>query len=908
MKPLLYLLLSLCLSLPFVSQRGYAQLSAVRAQLERSQAQEKVYLHLDNNCYFLGDTIWYKSYVVRADDHRYTDMSRLVYVELVTPDGMVVERQKLIASSQGFGDGCFALRDTLYSGYYELRAYTRWMLNFCVTQHPHHKWDEEQFYSPDMARDFFREYGAISRRVVPVFEKPERAGEYGYRFMKERPKRRLPVPPKPKLNVSFYPEGGHIVAGQPCRVAFEATDQLGQAVHVEGRVITAQGSQRVATTYQGRGAFWLTAAKGVGAEAEFSYQGHTYTFRLPAAVSDGCALQILQEPDSIIALISPQGAPARDSLLVVDLCRGRLQVAEAIGPGSAQPYRLAIAKRQLTTGVNNLLVLDAEGRPLADRLFFVNLHDHSPSAISMTGSTCRDLDPLQPVTMTFQAPPDAHHLSIAVRDAKTDETTYDTGNILTDLLLSSELQGFVPHPDYYFADTSSVRQQALDLLMLVQGWRRYDYQALVSADTLRYQPEVSFTVEGMVGRTIDFVDADVSIVLADMEQQHQSMDSTLLDERGGGVPDAPRVYQHPSPLRHEVEVIAELVLADEVGEVSVPTFNNGHFAFEVPPFFGQAILFLRAHGIGKKPSSRDVSDRFDEHAWPDYYVKRNLFYPVFAQPYNYYQCHLPDVDGQDDDQYRYWLEDASSRVRISAMDAVLPDVDVTALLRRGSRVQDLNHPVFTMDAYDLFNLTCDYGLESGRFHYADFAHDICTLLFGSYDASGRSAVVQRRLDADIDGDYHVGDEFYQGGEVRSYQSNYTLINNTQLKRMDQVRVYSDFDLRSYDTPLQRSSDVWDVLVKFVLLPGEGERRSYRDRRIQLQGIHMPTAFYQPDYSHLPLPDSVSDYRRTLYWNANAPLDADGCCTVQFYNNSTARRLHLSVAGLTADGHPVTLEK
>lgn len=882
----------------------------VESLLHAAPVQEKVYLHLDNNCYFLGDTIWYKSYVVRADNHRYTDMSRLVYVELVSPDGLVVERQTLIATSQGMGDGNFVLRDSLYSGYYELRAYTRWMLNFCVTQHPHFAWDEEQFYSRRMAKDFFREFGTISRRVVPVFEKPERQGEYGYRFMKERPKRRLPAPAKPALIVKFYPEGGQLLADTPCRVAFEATNEQGQAVQISG-IVTADGrSQEVATAFQGRGEFELRAPSHGKAKATFRYLGKDYHFELPSAVADGCALRLSHEADSVVADFTLRGAPAFDTLQMAVLCRGRLLSYQTLAPQGTTPYRLAFAKQNLTTGVNNLLILDAQGRPVADRLFFVNRHDYEGAAATMSGSTCRDLDPLQPVTMTFQAPADARHLSISVRDRKTDETTYDTGTMLTELLLSSELQGFVANPDFYFVDDSPARQQALDLLMMVQGWRRYDYQAMVGAEALRYVPEVSFTVEGVVGKTIDFEDDATLLYQNEFESEHQSMDSSLVvDATNSQINASSRpLYRHPSPLKREVEVKAELSLIDEVGEITVQTHDSGHFAFELPPFFGKAILFLRASKNADRQRKRDVSERFDEKAWPDYYVKRDLFYPVFAQPYSYYQCHLPDVDGDINDEYRYWLENASAKVRISAMDQVLDNVDVSALLRRGSRVQDLNHPVFTMDAYELFNLTCDYGLESGVFHYSDFSNDVSTLLFGSYDNSGRSPVVQRRLNADIDGEFRTGDEYYVGFEMQSYQSNYTRSLGMQLKRMDEVRVYTDFDLRNYDAPLERSAEIWDVLVKFVLFPNEGERRTYRDRRIQLSGIYMPADFYKPDYSRCPLPEGETDYRRTLYWNPNAQLDADGRCTITFYNNSTARNLHISVAGLTADGIPVTLEQ
>ena len=85
MKRILYLLSLLLGSLTAQGQTG---LEAVKDMLEQAPVQEKVYIHMDNTCYFKGDTIWYKAYVVRADNNHYTDMSRLMYVELVSPDGL----------------------------------------------------------------------------------------------------------------------------------------------------------------------------------------------------------------------------------------------------------------------------------------------------------------------------------------------------------------------------------------------------------------------------------------------------------------------------------------------------------------------------------------------------------------------------------------------------------------------------------------------------------------------------------------------------------------------------------------------------------------------------------------------------------------------------------------------------
>lgn len=46
--------------------------------------QEKVYLHLDNTGYYMGDSIWYKAYVIRTDSGRPSRLSHVLYVELAT--------------------------------------------------------------------------------------------------------------------------------------------------------------------------------------------------------------------------------------------------------------------------------------------------------------------------------------------------------------------------------------------------------------------------------------------------------------------------------------------------------------------------------------------------------------------------------------------------------------------------------------------------------------------------------------------------------------------------------------------------------------------------------------------------------------------------------------------------------
>lgn len=183
--------------------------------------QEKVYLHFDNTGYFLGESIWFKAYVTTASMLSQTPLSRVLYVELLDTEGNVVHTQKL-RITEGQADGSIPLTKlAMKSGFYEVRAYTRLMLN----------WDRETLFS----------------RVFPVFDKPAHQGEYDKKIIRLRPtsykipQKRAETPSAGKLNVEFYPEGGYLVNGITSVVGFKVTDREGRSLSASGCVCNAQG-------------------------------------------------------------------------------------------------------------------------------------------------------------------------------------------------------------------------------------------------------------------------------------------------------------------------------------------------------------------------------------------------------------------------------------------------------------------------------------------------------------------------------------------------------------------------------------------------------------------------------------------------------------------------------------------
>ncbi len=122
MKRLLLLQWFLLATVMVLAQDGspQQQLTALQDNFDhfaKTYPQERVYLHFDNTSYFKGEHIYYKAYVVDDASLKPSDMSKILYVELVNPIGYPVETQKLMVRN-GQTSGSFLLKDTLNAGFF----------------------------------------------------------------------------------------------------------------------------------------------------------------------------------------------------------------------------------------------------------------------------------------------------------------------------------------------------------------------------------------------------------------------------------------------------------------------------------------------------------------------------------------------------------------------------------------------------------------------------------------------------------------------------------------------------------------------------------------------------------------------------------------------------------------------
>lgn len=894
--------------LPARSQGEFDKLLSRLQAFGKRLPQEQVFIHMDNTCYHLGDTIFYKAFVRREDHGHPTNISGVLYCELLSNDGFLVERQA-IRLSGGEGDGSFCLNDSLlYAGFYELRAYTKWQLNWGRTSKEHGTWIHKYFFNDEMADDYFQDYEKLYSRVFPVYDRPLSAGE-NYHDMTLRPlasyyKQDNSVP---KTLLQFFPEGGELVADIPTRVAWEARNESGVCLDGTLRISLPDGTEITSHTLnRGRGLFDITAPKGATLKASFTpdadqsdrgaSDARPATAELPEVQDVGVALHV--ETDTAAIHVRCAASPSVDTqhLGVTIMHAGVLCHFSSLAEGD-------IHFRPTKPGVYQTTVFDTEGRVYADRLSFYRPTGFSTLTMEISGVKSGKYQPFEHITIQLRGLPESS-VAVAVRDAASTEFTYDTGNILTEQLLSSQIRGFVPHPQWFFQEDTPQRRQALDLLLMVQGWRKYSWHEMAVPGTfeLTHAPEGRFmhwqgqinnyslakSTELYSGRGKEMTPTDGKE--KEMEKSYEY--SSVAQEASERSERKQNALKHPMALHAE---FAQPGSESVIGDMT----SQGSFALDFPAYYGEFFFFLGASDTTKWKKghapiwTQNGRTKSDEVDYPEFYVKLDPAFPRFPKAYDYYQSHLAPMPMESP---LYNSMDADVRL--------LSEVTVGAR-RSGRRKFAQWKPAFVVDAYEAFNTTCDAGLTPGYFVDASrFIRDVALAYLAdmgcqkSYDVSssmdGKSLVERtaRQREKQKTGMQDIPESTTNISDWEQRLYNY-------LWNLSDVKVYTDFSPRNEKNRDRLSRSFPTVHVDLVKMPDGGERNYQRNRRWKMKGFSVAEEFYSPDYSGRPLPPY--DYRRTLYWNPSVTLDHEGCATVTLYNNSTPTFVQVSAEGWSKDG-------
>lgn len=515
---------------------------------------EKVYLQTDKPAYGLGDTLWFKAYLLEAAYLTASKKSGILYVEIADENNRVVKRI-MSPVYHGLTYGNIKL-DTvdIPQGNYTLMAYTNWMRNFndsCFFRKPFYVSNTNGNdwlinYRSQAEKVNGRENVKLNLRLTDFSGQPVRLREMQMRLnsndknllknnvqtdldgilnvnfnlpdkantrqlnieltdlRKGQGNRRIPMPlplnrPE-KIDLQFMPEGGYLVAGMPARVAFKAVSEDGLGTPINGNIYDNSGQLITAfsTSHAGIGSFKFTPNANQTYQAKIKLpDGQLKTYNLPTVLPSGITLQVSNafKADSCYITIrtTPDLVNSSKNYYLFGQSHGIMCYGASVVLDQAF-LKFKVAKNVFPTGIVRFMLVNTRYNLLNERLAYIDHQDQLNIKVTANQPNYvqRDSVVLNIEVTDQSGNPIAGNFALSVTDdSQVKADTLKQINFSNYLMLSSNLKGQIDQPGYYNNPGSSLHKWLhTDELLLAQGWTGYDW-----TNALKPEPNWAYAPE-----------------------------------------------------------------------------------------------------------------------------------------------------------------------------------------------------------------------------------------------------------------------------------------------------------------------------------------------------------------------------------------------------------------------------
>ncbi len=881
--------------------------------------REKVYLHVDRSYFQPGDDVWFKAYTVNSLNNKLSVLSKTLFVTIVSPEGDVIQSgQFLIRNGRAWGD--FELNPSLTSGQYELIAYSSWMKNFSPEDVYRQKINIRSdvvpniFVEASFSKDYFVEqesaslvanvvgldgvglenlkmtysvsdgYDLLKEEKVKVedngelvlnFELPERRGFVNYVMRVEGEYDNQPfhyqwlIPTEDRdFDLQFMPEGGHLLEGKTQEVAFKCIDNFGRNVSFKALVKDDVGNlvDTISSTYQGMGSFMLVTEPNRKYFAQLIEPTSSEEFPLKAPISQGLAIRIDNEStDTLtVTLFSNMKRPSKVHLTAIH--QSNLVWSTSIL--STGDTTLHIPSSIFPVGVNRLTAFDEKGMPMTERLVFLHADRRLDVSVEMDKPIYTPRELIQGKLRVYDelGQPVKGVFSLAVTDAHLSNiNSTNTKSILSTMLLTSELKGEIPTPNYYFMPGNPYALEALDLVMMTHGWRRFLWDYVLLKDLVQEPSPVnqdmkSGTVYDKKGNIVP--GAEVQIVqLGEMQAYF-----TETDERGKFY----LPFQISSKQSMDFVFNAVLPGKSKVLEVRLDTEDNDPFK--------SAIINELLPTQGDLASTERAKDKKSG--------KRQKEMDVFA-------------DFNFGGNYTL-LKEVEVMGKIMEQEDVIVDKGEKYELRNQMSVMS-HYFVQSRDVDDL-NFVSNVSTTTGSGASGGFI-DLVKQVTNIYKYNPETGfVILRTNDLLRDSEKRLGAlVVLNGSSVGQDLRVLNHLNQTEIEKIDVIKTSA---MAVY---YGNRAAAGAILVTTKQGIKAGNNENYIDQSVESKvavdnNYSVVREFYAPKYSsEEERLSAIPDARKTLYWNPELITDDNGEANFSFYADDRQTVLQVEVQGMSGEG-------
>jgi hypothetical protein len=878
---------------------------------------EKLHFQLDKPYYAIGDTLWFKGYLLNSA-LSYSPLSTRMYVDLLNDSAKIVKRFA-VPVAYGVTWGNISL-DSLYlhEGVYTIRAYTNWMRNFNDESTFYHSFylskptsspyiiqantAIEQVAGKDNAgvKLKFNTLGGLPV-VAQAFQLKAINGHkviyrgIGTTSVEGTLNANIPLPDQTKLNnftliaqpknsppkttaiplpvnrssdidIQFMPESGVLVTGLPSSVGFKAIGQDGLGVDIKGSVYDKENNKiaQLSVPYKGIGKFDLVPQDGEAYTVKVTLpDGAAKTIELPKAKASGTVLRVHKNPESdtlmVSIYVSGDLLNTPNSYYLIAQSRGAICYAAGLVINRPLTH-LYIPGNLFPTGVAHFTLLNTNQLPVNERLAFIDHQNMLKIGIQPGRQTygSRDSVALHIKVHDHTGKGVVGSFSLAVTDDAQLKNNPQQSNILSDLLLKPDMHGYIEDPGFYFQDAV-----AMDALMLTQGWTGFNWKDITAANTPKpqYLPELEYTVTGELANLLNKPIAKAHVTLLAKGRASFAMDTL--------------------------------------------TNNSGAFLFHKFPPLDTVVFILQAnHANGRAVNAGISVDNLDSP-------------PVVSMPKAAIKPWYVNTDStalnfaRTSDKYHQALDKAYYGVSGRMLRSV--DIKAHAVVKGSNNLNGAGNADQVVTTAEVDNAGKVTLLELIEQKIANFSSDYINrgteLTFLIKDKKVRfviDGIDMDRFYEPVSG--QITDRYDYLKQTLDYLTAEDILG---IEVMSSSR-YTDKYESQYSTDLllnelrgnplgPRGSDY--AFLEITTRSGQGPnmRRANNIYVYKPLPTTAPAIFYSPRYTVKDVNNKLPDLRSTIYWSPNVITDKNGEATVKFYTADHISTYSIILEGVDLNG-------
>ena len=865
----------------------------------KGEIREVIYVHTNGSVYAPGDTIWFKAYNLRSGQLNPSILGAFLNISLYDSNGEQIFTGKYNLNN-GTANGQIELSDSLKDGRYFLIAGS----NFTIANSPNDIFKkelvvkkiqrEEVVVKISIPDTIYSELNLIQGELEVIGEKntklsqvkiklhlqqgqdilkkdivntgksgtgkfdiliPQKLGNDAV-FLNAQIKHEglsgeltvnIPVETIPPT-IRFFPEGGQLVEGINSKIAFEAIDVEGNPFDFNG-IITDSGGKvitKINTKVLGMGSATIVPQKDERLYLQIiKPKGYKYKYDLPQPVSKGFSLQIIENSSNNITLkVESNACAENDSVSILMLVRNKIWHTKTAKLQDLNHFSIPV--NNMPMGVAKITVFNSKGIPQAERLVFLN----EDKKLYIKHGKFKDVYEKKEIVdlnvfvqnSSHKATPGLFSVSVSPVYSGNDINWSD--NIMTSLLISDDLKGDIPAKGFYFSEKPNSKE-ALDLLMLTHGWRKFTWENINSSN--KYDLNKGIALAGKV------------------------------------------TFKNGKPVKNGDITLMNIKTFQAI---TTTTNEDGKFSFNSNDYLSMLDADKLTLTATSKGGSKKVVVKIDN-------TTTDKWLAEFSQTSKYKKAkslNTNELESTKADTTNSFARTYYSN--ISKRNFWIDDVEVSAKRRIviPPEVYEKQYMFYEKDE-DQIHINLGYNQQAG---IIQLLHEVA----GSFNVVDGGKILFRGYNS-LYPESMQGALFVVNGRLVGFSCNdVDYLNSNDIKNI-KVTKSSAAGLRysSYAT-----GGLIEITTKSAKFEENPAPNKMEQNVLMISGYNLVKEFYSPVYKNDEEKNKKLDLRTTIYWEPNLIIDDSGKASLKFFNSDIPGEYELRIEGLSKSGIPVYMVK